>query len=143
MKTEALPSSTPGFVVNGKERSVQLLKHVGDTLIALMAAADVSFADSVWPILPSISSSSQDHQSQQPRRRETERFTFDELNFDDAAGLGRIRLLALRLQSCRNAHGTARSYFLQVLFNSFGYLASFTFHAIFRSERDSRDWIAA
>jgi FAD/FMN-containing dehydrogenase len=89
--------AAPGLVVDREKRAVQFLKHIRDALIALVAAANVRLSHLVRAVLPGITARGQNHQRKQTRSSQAKRLAFDELDLDDAAGLGEL-VTALCLQ---------------------------------------------
>ena len=93
---------------------MQFLEHVRYAFVAFMPPPDVGLAHTVPPVFPRITSGSQDHERQQPRRGEAKRLSFDELYLNDAARLGEL-IPALGLQGCGYAHRTTRSALARVV----------------------------
>ena len=86
---------------------MKFLKHIGDSLVALMAATDLRLAHFVGDGLPTIASGGQNHQSQEASRRQAERLASDEPDFDQITWFGEVLTVA-RLQGVRHPHRAAR-----------------------------------
>ncbi|MDP3592863.1 hypothetical protein [Phenylobacterium sp.] len=93
---------------------MQFLQHLRYPLVALMAAPNVSLAHTVGDRLPGVAASGQDHQREQPRRRETEGLALNEAHLDQSARLSELVAIA-RLQGVGDAHGAARHFLNAVL----------------------------
>ena len=63
--------SAPRFIIHSKQGAMELLKHVADPLVTLVASAYIGFANAMRTIFPCVSTCGQDHERQQPRCRTT------------------------------------------------------------------------
>ena len=101
-------AATPGEVIDREQRAVQLLEHLGDSLVALVTTADVSLTHPVRHRLPGIAAGRENHQREQTGRGQAEGLALDEAHLNQGAWLGELIAVA-RLQGVGHAHRPARS----------------------------------
>ena len=86
---------------------MQLFKHVGDALVALVAAPDVGLAHAVRHLPPSVAAGRQDHEREEPGRGQAKGLAFDKAHFDEGARFGELVGVA-RLKGMSHTHGAAQ-----------------------------------